>query len=54
MKQGIEIVSYDKVQPYRVWWNHHIFWFARTQGEAEYKLQEEKDKRDKFKNRRNH
>ncbi len=42
MKTGIVKVDYDKRQPYRVYWRNKIIWFARTLGEAELKLSEEK------------
>ena len=41
---GIVKSEVDKVQPYRVWLDGFIIWFARTQEEAEGKLRVEKAK----------
>ena len=45
-KTGIVKSDHDKVQPYRVWYRGYIIWFARTQEEAEGRLELEQ--------RRNH
>ena len=34
MKAGIELVKADTIQPFRVWWDSHIVWFAKTALEA--------------------
>jgi len=40
MKSGIELVKRDIRQPYRVWWDSYIVWFAKTPTEANDKLKE--------------
>lgn len=42
MKEGIEYVARDKRQPYRVWYNNRIIFFAHTLLEADMKLQKER------------
>ena len=44
-KTGIEVSLRDKVQPFRVWYNGNIIWFARTREEAEEKLEKAQKRR---------
>lgn len=37
-KTGIEKSKTDKLQPWRVWYDGFLVWFARTEEEAKEKL----------------